>query len=498
MATAISHIFKRRHDGHVHISIQSKLWIVLQGLSCFCMTVVVLVSFISARQSLDKDAHDQLNSLCHARILQVEDYLNVVHKQVVTYAESSGTVNAMSEFESAYVKLEQGALTPANATKLTDFYEKFTTAFNNANRSTKIAQDYLPTANATQKLQLEFIANNPKLSTYLASGEPNGPETQLDAMDSTGIDTASPPASDPILGNSRYRTVHHTYHHEFYDFTQKFKYLDLMLVDVSGNIVYTEQKTIEFGTNLTTGFMADTNLGRLYRSLSEKSMRGDYQMVDFKAYPPNMNQPCSFIGSPIYKGEKLIGFLILQFPTDALNDLMAGGEAFGEKKSHSENLANAASTEKAPSPTPTAPTAPTPSPAPPVAASSSTPSPTPTPDAEEAGNSPKVDTYLVGSDGKMRTDNWYNHRDAEDKKRFIAMIKPHFTDTTIAAIQETDTLILNLRLDTDAVYSAQAGGSSYDVSGGSSSGAADVGRKGQLRDNFFRGFAVVNAWSTLR
>ncbi len=52
-------------------------------------------------------------------------------------------------------------------------------------------------------------------------------------------------------------------------FLEHFGYYDLFLIDGDGNILYTKAKEDDFGTNLFTGTLRDTNLTQAVRSAVE-------------------------------------------------------------------------------------------------------------------------------------------------------------------------------------------------------------------------------------
>jgi len=97
-----------------------------------------------------------------------------------------------------------------------------------------------------------------------------------------------------------------------------------MLADLEGNLIYTVAKTIEFGTNLTTGPHAETHLGELFRATRRLRERDAYRFEDFERFAPIFNRPTAFIASPVYHDNRIVGVLILQFPIEELARILSG------------------------------------------------------------------------------------------------------------------------------------------------------------------------------
>ncbi len=101
-------------------------------------------------------------------------------------------------------------------------------------------------------------------------------------------------------------------------------YLDVLLVDTSGNVVYSWTKRPVFATNLETGPYKDTNLAGVYRRLAgqpgERTFLSEAAEID--------GEVAIFVGSPIWtfdlEGNPLdwVGVLIYQAPFAQVNAIM--------------------------------------------------------------------------------------------------------------------------------------------------------------------------------
>lgn len=130
---------------------------------------------------------------------------------------------------------------------------------------------------------------------------------------------------DAADDSSSYTKQHKRYHPYFREFLMKFGYYDIFLVNAhDGNIVYTVYKEVDFGTSLETGPFSKTNLGDVYRNVKSHWMdsAGYYSIVDYQPYHPSYNQHAAFIGAPVVSRDSLIGVLIFQMPIDRIDDIM--------------------------------------------------------------------------------------------------------------------------------------------------------------------------------
>lgn len=116
---------------------------------------------------------------------------------------------------------------------------------------------------------------------------------------------------------------------DFYQkYIESYGYYDLFLIDPSGEAFYTVTKEADYQTNLVNGRYASSNLGQLVREvLSSKQ----YGIVDFAPYAPSNDAPAAFIAKPILNQQgEVIMVVALQLSLDAINAVMQLREGMGE------------------------------------------------------------------------------------------------------------------------------------------------------------------------
>jgi signal transduction histidine kinase/DNA-binding response OmpR family regulator len=134
-------------------------------------------------------------------------------------------------------------------------------------------------------------------------------------------------ASDAPLG---YNRLHLRYHPRIRDFLESFGYYDIFLFDLRGNLVYSVFKETDFATNFLEGPYADTNFGDVYREALATRNPREVVIRDFASYEPSYGAPASFIGAPVFGTDRKIGVAIFQMPVDKINAIMGDHAGLGE------------------------------------------------------------------------------------------------------------------------------------------------------------------------
>ncbi|MBF0402200.1 MAG: methyl-accepting chemotaxis protein [Magnetococcales bacterium] len=96
-------------------------------------------------------------------------------------------------------------------------------------------------------------------------------------------------------------------------------YYDFFLIQPDGEVFFSVARQADFGTNMVNGKYAATNLGKLVqRVLVQQS----FAMTDYEPYPPSNNEPAAFMAQPLLRDGKLQMVVALQLPLEALTTLM--------------------------------------------------------------------------------------------------------------------------------------------------------------------------------
>jgi len=330
----------------------------------------VILGYIASRDSLaslQKSSEAQLISVRNITKGRIEDYLHNIDKQVKTFSKDPMIVDAMKSFSSAYQNYPAQNRLDVNIarTELASYYEQ---QFN------KVFQEH----NSQQSADTTGWLNN--LSDTAVLLQHKLIQTNPNPLGNKHLLTDLNDASD-------YAKAHQRYHPAIKYFLEEFEYYDVFLVDaISGNVVYSVFKELDFATSLNTGTFANTGIGKAFK-VSVNQTQADFTAIeDFSSYPPSYQDPAAFIASPIVENNKVIGSLIFQMPIGRINSIMT----------HNQDWKN-------------------------------------------AGLGDSGETYLIGSDSKLRSQSRFL---LEDKAAYLESIKASgISSSTIDKIASKDTAI---------------------------------------------------------
>lgn len=379
------------------MNIKNKL---ILGSSLLAAIPVIVAGFFiqsvatsTSSDALEKETRNQLVSLREMKKTQIEDYFNTIQNQVLTFSNDAMIIEAMEDFKSTFNKVKEEAF-PLNSDmeayrqKLGQYYvSEFGEEYKKQNNGKTIdAKGLLKTIDTDAvALQYQFIQAN------------KNPLGSKDALASTGDD-------------SQYNFHHQRYHPHIQDYSKKFGYYDIFLVDAdTGKVVYSVFKELDFATSLVNGPYANTGLGRAFKA-AKNSAKGDFVYLDdFETYSPSYDNPASFISSPIVNAKgKMTGVLIFQMPIDNIDRVMTSDKEWAD-----------------------------------------------------VGLGASGETYLVGSDSLMRSQSRFL---IEDKSGFMAAMKDvEMSEKMRDAIKSKETTIGFFPVKTDATQAALSGKTDFGI-----------------------------------
>lgn len=138
---------------------------------------------------------------------------------------------------------------------------------------------------------------------------------------------------EAILSNgagdgSAWSAAHEKYHNYFRAMTQLQEFEDVLMIDTDGNVVYSAFKGVDLGTNLIEGPYRLSNLSDAYREAMSRNIIGDVVLTDFAAYNPSLGNPAAWAVTPIADGGEVVGALAIELPIDRINEVMTVGGAW--------------------------------------------------------------------------------------------------------------------------------------------------------------------------
>ncbi|MDH5516857.1 MAG: methyl-accepting chemotaxis protein [Gammaproteobacteria bacterium] len=366
------------------LNIGTKVLAVFLSGSLLSIISVAVISVNVANSALNDESFNKLTAVREIKAGQIEDYFSTIRNQIETFSENRMIVSAMKDFRRSFhsvtdeLRLSNTQVNNLDS-RLKNYYSNNYLAklSNNLGHSVSIG-DYYPVDLKVRVLQDLYISSN--------SNE-MGSKNKLTAADD----------------NSDYSRHHKVYHPVINNYLTKFGYYDIFLVDPdSGHIVYSVYKEADYATSLTTGPYKNSNFADVVRAASNASKGSFVKMVDFKPYEPSYNAPASFIASPVYDGNTMVGVAVFQMPVAAINAVMTNHNKW-----------------------------------------------------KDIGLGESGETYLVGEDFKLKNESRFL---VEDKEGYFELMKQVGMDKTdLAEIKSSGTAIGRQTVRTDATLAAISG-----------------------------------------
>lgn len=372
----------RKKDSKMKLKLKQKITLITVLLCALPLLILgVITTFIAtnkATTALQHSAEEQLISLRNVKKTEIEHYFKTIENQAANLAKSERVVAALDNLTKAIKQLSQ-----QDQQGQTDIKQQLATYYD----SNFISQyrDKNPDATVPSTSQL------------------------LDQLDYSALKLQAQFIAKNSNDNSEYSYWHSQYHPYFDDFTKRFGFYDLFLVDAdSGRVVYTTFKEVDFATSLKNGPYASSGLAQAYQK-GMQSQTGEFAVVDFEPYLPSYELPAGFIATPIVKNGVKTGVLIIQLPVDNINQIMT----FDNKW-------------------------------------------------QEAGLGESGETYLVGGDKLVRSESRFL---IEDKSNFIQVLTDsnNFNNNVINTIKASGKALGVLPVDSKAIELALQGNSGFET-----------------------------------
>ena len=211
------------------------------------------------------------------------------------------------------------------------------------------------------------------------------------------------------LGNTDYEQIHAQYHDELKFIVNEFDYYDMFLIDhETGTIVYTARKETDFATNIYKGPYRGSSLGKVVDQVKDDPSHGAVYMSDYEFYLASNNRPAIFIASGIYEDDRLKGIIAIQLTINDIDKIMTSSGNW-----------------------------------------------------KEVGLKDTGETYIVGSDYKMRNNSRFA---VEDFENYLAQIRQeNVSEKTINQVTERKSSVLIQEVKTRATEQALSGKTDTEV-----------------------------------
>ncbi len=260
-------------------------------------------AYTAARNSLSERVVAQLTTVRTSQANAIERYFENLGGTLQVTASTPGVIEAVKAMSQSFpqLKTRAGAEIAQQRTAVEKYYsEQFAAIY--AKRAGKPPQQLrellASLSDETIAAQYLYLANN-----NFALGKKNDLVAAIDGSD--------------------YSKAHATIQEFFGALQAKFGFYDFFLVDpVSGTIVYSYFKEIDFGTSLLNGPYSKSALARAFENSTKTAKRSNVWMSDYEPYYPSFEDQAAFMSVPVMDGERMVGVLLAQVPVDRVNKEM--------------------------------------------------------------------------------------------------------------------------------------------------------------------------------
>nr|WP_316652618.1 methyl-accepting chemotaxis protein [uncultured Gellertiella sp.] len=161
-----------------------------------------------------------------------------------------------------------------------------------------------------------FLGTNParELQARYVDGNPFPPNERYK------MDTAKKDGFD------RYHRQNHAI---FLPHLQSQNYADILLINGTGNILYTVTKHRDLGANLLTGPLAGSKLAQAYGAVMSGKPDAPPVFTEFEAYQPADGEASAFVVAPLATGGKVMGALAFRISSGELASIFSNNTGLG-------------------------------------------------------------------------------------------------------------------------------------------------------------------------
>jgi carbonic anhydrase len=126
-------------------------------------------------------------------------------------------------------------------------------------------------------------------------------------------------ALDVAPGTEEYHAVHLKYHPHYRKILYERNYYDIFLLDVTGNLIYSVYKELDYATNFAAdgnGIWKDSGLGEAFEAAMAHP--DEINVIDWKPYGPSAGAYASFLSTGVRdQNRKVIGVFSTQMPPES-------------------------------------------------------------------------------------------------------------------------------------------------------------------------------------
>ena len=291
------------------MTIKTKLLTSVLSIIIVMAAATTFISISKSSKIIESNEFAKLSSVEVAKHGEIHSYFNYLGGLLTSLSAQEGTKEAFEAFNKGFYTLQDDLDLDITKIRMA-LKENFETEYlNHVNYNVpnsphrKDVDAYLPKNPNALIAQYIFIVENPE-----KLGEKNA-------------------LTYNAKYNSHYMQAHKKFHNSFDTLLNAYSLYDIFLINLNGDIIYSDFKEKDFATNLKDGVYSQSGLAKAYKKALHMN-NGEIAFEDFKPYEPSYNAPAAFIATPLYVDGVKKGVLVFQMPVDVINSIMRFDDQF--------------------------------------------------------------------------------------------------------------------------------------------------------------------------
>jgi len=297
------------------LSIKSLLLLMLLAVSIGSNVVIGVIGYLNGTESLREAAYDRLIEVRDSRSREVMSLFDSIENSLLLASRDSAVVDAEQAFAAGVRELDAagivdtveaasgtetavGTLTPEQDAAVVDYFEDdFGPALADATGEPVDASSFVPDSPAARYLLFHYV---------IAAGD-------------------DPSALDDAGDGSAWSAAHAEFHDYLRRMADLLQFDDLVLIDDTGQVVYTVGKNVDLGADLVEGPYSFTSLATAFdTAMSSNQGLDSVVFSDFKKFSAALGRPVAWVVAPLAGDNGSAGAIAIQLPVDRINAVMTG------------------------------------------------------------------------------------------------------------------------------------------------------------------------------
>ena len=307
----------RRRRGRRTLSIRSLLLIMLLSVSIGSNLVVGVIGYLHGTESLRQVAFDRLTETRDSRAREITALFDSVEASLLIAARNGTVIDAEAAFAAGFARAQREVVEPDDE----------------VGRLRPTGPERKPTPDSRRR-PAEHAREPTSTSTFAPAARGRdrrgGRRGELPARSrrrrSTSCTTTRSRTADRRTNDAGDGSAWSATHAEFHDSLRRMAELqgfdDLVLLDRSGDIVYSVGKNVDLGSNVLDGPYQYSSLASAFGQAMAAGRLDQVVFGDFDAYPPATGAPVAWGVAPFGAAGELTGAIAVRLPAERIDTVM--------------------------------------------------------------------------------------------------------------------------------------------------------------------------------